>query len=143
MILPQHDFITDILQSIVEIIGTKICSVPWRLLTFSTISSKWDPTVRATLKTVSRLWSLSWQHVRTGISSFFASSAMKKRLYLSMIASSKIEVWRFSLDSICKWYFKKIHHLMIFLWSKKVFLNFLVGSNTFFAPYNLWPKNPH
>ena len=91
IILPQHDFITDSLLSNVEVIGTKICSIPWRLLTFSTIFSKWDPTVRATLKTVSRLWSLSWQHVRTGISSFSASSAMKKDT--TMIASSKLEVF--------------------------------------------------
>ena len=99
IILPQHDFITDSLLSNVEVIGTKICSIPWRLLTFSTIFSKWDPTVRATLKTVSRLWSLSWQHVRTGISSFSASSAMKKRYYYDSKLKTR-GLWRFSFDSI-------------------------------------------
>ena len=78
MMFPQHDLITASRQSLMECNATNMLSSPWRVSTFWIISSKWDSIVRATLNTVSRIWSLSWQHVKIGYSLFSTSSARKK-----------------------------------------------------------------
>ena len=81
MMFPQHDLITASRQSLMECNATNMLSSPWRVSTFWIISSKWDSIVRATLNTVSRVCSLSWQHVNIGYSLFSISSAIKKKIH--------------------------------------------------------------